>query len=257
MEHEGHSQASDSFGSGMSSAAERMRSAVSAVLAVYPPLAVEQRAGRYAALCEAAARALELDGGSVTLISREGDSALLASSDPRAESLAELQYATGDGPTAEVTRDGIPVLAGHLDHSRWPVFAPAAQELGVCAVFVVPLQLGAIGIGVACLHRDRPGRLSAPQLDAVEVWLGAILEAVLSDLDQAPSVVGWLSQVDGHETTVHQATGMVLVQLGVQADEALLRLRAHAYLTGRSLSDVATDVVERRLSFRADGEVGQ
>ena len=46
---------------------------------------------------------------------------------------------------------------------------------------------------------------------------------------------------------VHQATGMISVQLEVSAAEALVRLRAHAYAEGRTLRDVAADVVGRRL----------
>jgi len=51
---------------------------------------------------------------------------------------------------------------------------------------------------------------------------------------------------------VHQATGMVSVQLGSDLTVAFLRLRAHAYLTGRRLSQVAREVVERRLRFDPD-----
>jgi hypothetical protein len=51
---------------------------------------------------------------------------------------------------------------------------------------------------------------------------------------------------------VHQATGMVSVQLGSDLTVAFLRLRAHAYLTGRRLSQVAGDVVGCRLRFQPD-----
>jgi hypothetical protein len=48
---------------------------------------------------------------------------------------------------------------------------------------------------------------------------------------------------------------MVAVQLGVGVDEALLRLRAHAFITDRLVADVARDVVTRRLRFDPiDGE---
>ena len=40
---------------------------------------------------------------------------------------------------------------------------------------------------------------------------------------------------------------MISVQLEVSAAEALVRLRAHAYAEGRTLRDVAADVVGRRL----------
>jgi AmiR/NasT family two-component response regulator len=48
---------------------------------------------------------------------------------------------------------------------------------------------------------------------------------------------------------VHQATGMISVQLGVSLEEALARLRAHAFAASAALGDVAGDVVNRRLRF--------
>ena len=55
---------------------------------------------------------------------------------------------------------------------------------------------------------------------------------------------------------VHQATGMVIVQLGVSAAVALVRLRAYAYANDRRLRDVAGDVVARRLRFEPEEEFG-
>jgi len=48
---------------------------------------------------------------------------------------------------------------------------------------------------------------------------------------------------------VHYATGMVMVQLGVDPQHALARLRAYAFAEGRTVTEVARDVVARRLSF--------
>ena len=46
---------------------------------------------------------------------------------------------------------------------------------------------------------------------------------------------------------------MIAVQLGVGVDEALVRLRAHAFSHDRHLLDVAHDVIERRLRFDDNG----
>jgi hypothetical protein len=43
---------------------------------------------------------------------------------------------------------------------------------------------------------------------------------------------------------------MVAVQLGVQAEEGVDRLRAFAYACGRSLSEVSADIIARRLTLR-------
>jgi AmiR/NasT family two-component response regulator len=51
---------------------------------------------------------------------------------------------------------------------------------------------------------------------------------------------------------VHQATGMLKVQLGVTIEEAFLMLRAHAFAAGRPVAEVARDVVERSLRFSTE-----
>jgi AmiR/NasT family two-component response regulator len=51
---------------------------------------------------------------------------------------------------------------------------------------------------------------------------------------------------------VYHATGMIMVQLGVSAEEALLRLRARAFAQGRSAAEVARAVVDRSLDLRDD-----
>jgi len=59
----------------------------------------------------------------------------------------------------------------------------------------------------------------------------------------------WLDHSFGNRAEIHQATGMVLVQLRVSAAEALSRMCAHAFVEQRLLIDVARDVVSRRLRF--------
>src|SRR5437763_51787 len=59
------------------------------------------------------------------------------------------------------------------------------------------------------------------------------------------------------QSEVHQATGMITVQLGVTVAVALVRLRAYAYAHDRRLRDVAADVVARRLRFDPDAETGR
>jgi hypothetical protein len=48
---------------------------------------------------------------------------------------------------------------------------------------------------------------------------------------------------------VHNAAGMVAVQLGVSVGEALIHLRAYAFSHERLLHDVAQEVVDRTLRF--------
>ena len=48
---------------------------------------------------------------------------------------------------------------------------------------------------------------------------------------------------------VHQAAGMVSVQLDISVGDALVRLRAHAFATDRPLNEVGREVVARTLRF--------
>jgi len=50
---------------------------------------------------------------------------------------------------------------------------------------------------------------------------------------------------------VHQASGMVAAQLDVGVGQALVRMRAYAFGNSRGLTEVARDVVDRRLRFDA------
>jgi hypothetical protein len=48
---------------------------------------------------------------------------------------------------------------------------------------------------------------------------------------------------------VHQASGMVAAQLSVTLSEALIRLRGCAFANDRQVTEVAKDVVARRIRF--------
>ena len=54
---------------------------------------------------------------------------------------------------------------------------------------------------------------------------------------------------NGDDPAVHQATGMVSLQLGVDVVEARHRLRSYAAEVHRPLSDVAGDIVARRVQL--------
>jgi hypothetical protein len=63
---------------------------------------------------------------------------------------------------------------------------------------------------------------------------------------------GWRNPVISDRAEVHQATGMVLVQLDVTAEVALARMRACAFDEQRLLIDIARHVVAQKLRFTDD-----
>ena len=64
-----------------------------------------------------------------------------------------------------------------------------------------------------------------------------------------PGLAALLDMVGMDRIVVHQATGMIAVQLDETPADALARLRAMAFQSGRSIYDIAQDVVERRVRF--------
>jgi AmiR/NasT family two-component response regulator len=106
---------------------------------------------------------------------------------------------------------------------------------------------------VLVLYRRRSGVLSAEELALGLVLADVAGQVVLAVQAGAPvdRVHKLLAGEPAHWAEIHQATGMVSVQLGVSIDDAFVRLRAHAFADGRSLRHVSRDVITRRI--RLDG----
>ena len=211
-----------------------------------------------ARICQACLDGLDVDGAAISLLTASVSRETLWATDPVAELLEDLQFGLNEGACMEAANTGSPVFVPDLHHSvetaRWPVCAAAvAEQTGVGALFALPLQWGAVNLGVLDLYRLTPGNLTDPQRrDALSAADTAALMMLGQRTDPGDHDGTWLDHAFGHRTEVHQATGMVLAQLGISATDALARLRAHAFVHQRLLIDVAQDVVARRLVFTHD-----
>jgi hypothetical protein len=211
-------------------------------------------------VCAAAVARVGVDGAGVTVMISPTIRETMHSTDVVAASLEELQLTLGEGPCVDSFTEGGPVLAADLRApeylTRWPGFTPAALDNGARAVFALPLQIGAIRLGALDLYRAHPGRLSSRELaDALAFADTACMLLLDGAAGAQPDTAELAWQRDdptAHQAQVHQATGMILVQLGVSVEAAFARLRAHAYAEDRTLGDVARDVVERRLRLDTD-----
>ena len=203
-------------------------------------------------VCHLCVSALGVSGAGVSVATAAGNRAFVCASGERAARIEDLQHTLGEGPCVDALERGTAVLVPDLDApedlavERWPAFLPEAASLGVRALFALPLRVGAIIIGSMDLHRDRPGPLSRDQL--ASAWSAADAVATALLVSGAPAADPQLP-LPGYDMQVHQATGMVQVQLGVSTRDALLALRARAFAEDRPLSAVASDVVARRLRF--------
>lgn len=196
----------------------------------------------------ACARALGLGGMAISL-GRE----LVWFSDATSERLEDLQFVLGQGPGLFL-QDGsevreVPDL-GRVLARQWPQYAAEAEQLGIEALFVWPVNIGAVQVGTMTGYRRSAGPLSAQQ--SSEGWLVADTLAQ-HVLNQWPADngdgdgPGHAGAVDLHRAEVHQATGVLSERLGISLPEALDRLRAQAYSSSLSLTDTAHAVIRREL----------
>jgi hypothetical protein len=213
-------------------------------------------------LCDPFVSALPVTGASLSVLSGTSGQSTISSSSAVASRLDELQFDLGEGPCWEALSTHRPALTPDINASAneaWPVFAEALRSDRVAgdvsAIFAFPLVVGSLDLGAVDLYAETPGALTPQQVagatSLAEVAAWQVLRRVLDDQDMDAAEDETSARSSRRE--VHQATGMVLAQLNISAKDAALLLRAHAFASGRSVREVATDVVERRLDFSQKG----
>jgi hypothetical protein len=193
-----------------------------------------------------------MTGAGIMLMTGDAQQGSVCSSSPVSALIEELQYTLGEGPCIDAHQENRPVLEPDLADPatpRWIAFTSPAVAAGARAVFGFPLRVGGVRLGALNLYRDRPGPMCDDQYADALVLAGVAAQAVLAM--QAAASPGALSaQLEegaNFRFVVHQASGMVSVQLGVGVGEALARLRAYAFGNDLLLTEVAEAIVARKL----------
>lgn len=204
---------------------------------------------------------LGVNGAGISMVTKAGNRGVVCATDDISARIEDLQLTLGEGPCVDAVRTGSPVIVSDLSEpgdiaiERWPAFMEGASSMGVRAVFAFPLRIGAISVGAMDLYRDLPGELADKDVTGALLASDAAAIALLHlDSGEGDTFADDVDSRSTYQLQVHQATGMVQVQLGVPTEEAFLMLRARAFATGRSLADIATDVVARRLRFSLEDQ---
>jgi hypothetical protein len=226
--------------------------------------AVDGRRGVEAAdrLCEACVVLLDIDAAAISLVFDGASSGTLGSSGPHARTYDELQFTLGEGPCLESVTRRIPILVVDLadpGEVRWPAYGPAMLAHQIRGIYALPVVVAGEYVGALDLFRTQPGHLGGEDVAgaaaAAELAGVPLLDLLDGDLQAAvadPNSNAWAELNALSRAEVSQATGMLVAQLEVDPAEALVRLRAHAYTTGNSATDVARDILERRLKLEGD-----
>ena len=209
-------------------------------------------------LCEACVDLLFVDAAAISLVFDGVSTGTLGASSRLARQYDELQFTAGEGPCLESVSTRAPVLsvdlAADVQAGRWPAYGPALLAHDIAGVFALPVLVAGEFVGALDLFRhhstaltgdDFAGALVAAELAEMPLLdlLGENLHAAATD----PASSAWAELNSITRDEVSQATGMLVAQLDIDPAEALARIRAHAFATSRSTTDVAHDIIARRL----------
>jgi hypothetical protein len=135
------------------------------------------------------------------------------------------------------------------DGGPFPMFSDmAVRAAGQVTIHALPMRSGRQAVGVLTVYTEADAPLQRA-IDDAQFLADAVGAALLEDPTTHAAGDAWLDRA-----RVHQATGMIVAQLGIGVDDALALLRAHAFAQETTMDDIATAVVDRRLVFGRSDE---
>lgn len=212
---------------------------------------LERSGDRLASLSGFFVELFPVTGAAVSTVGDVLGSETISATDDVAAHLDELQFDLGDGPCWEAVRTLAAVIEPDFRTrgvERWPAFAAAVEKDAVASMFAFPLSVGELKMGAVDLYASEPVTLSrqarAQAATMAEVIGRHVLRAALSDFAERDAQAGVYSR-----RTIHQATGIVLAQLDITPDDAVLMIQARAFSTGQRMMEVAQAIVDGTLRF--------
>ncbi|WP_019181185.1 GAF and ANTAR domain-containing protein [Microbacterium yannicii] len=197
-------------------------------------------------------RVLPITGAAVSTVGRVLGSETVSATDDVAAHLDELQFDLGEGPCWDVVGGAAFVAEPDFRTNgarRWPSLVAATDRDDVTSMFALPLAVGDLRFGAVDLYSRRRMLLDDRHIQQATAMAEVIGRHVLRDALTNIDIDGDSQVKPYSRRVVHQATGVVLAQLDLTPDDALLVIQAHAFASGHSMMQVAKDVVEGRLRF--------
>ena len=192
-------------------------------------------------LCRSAMEILGASGASMTFSSGQPGRTVMAASDVLAERFEALQDVLGEGPGLHAQTAGRMVtMALGAPSQESAMFAEMAGQFSSGhTLYAIPMRSFGSAFGVLMLYCV-PGRWLARSSEDAQVVADAVGAAYLRDPQIADLSAAWVPR-----SRIHQATGMVVAHLRVAPEDALALLRGHAFSSGLTLDQVATQVIDR------------
>lgn len=199
-------------------------------------------------LAERCVELLDVSAAGIMLVDPDGTLRHTACSSEQMRLVELLELQLEEGPCFDAFRSRAVVVCESPEEAatRWPRFAPRAQESGFVAVSAVPMRLraemiGALNLfssGAACLNDDD---LGVAQAMADIATIGILQERVIRDRN---AVAGQLELALESRIVIEQAKGIVAEHLKIDVDGAFDLVRRFTRSHNRLLSETARQIVE-------------
>jgi GAF domain-containing protein len=196
---------------------------------------------------------LDTTATGILLADATGQLRLVAASSDQARLLELFQIQNAEGPCLEAFASGHPVMDNDLHNAveRWPQFSLRAVEAGYGSVYAIPLRLRGEIIGALNLFRADSGELSDTDIDLAQALADLASIAILQA--QAATDANQRSQQLQHaldsRVVIEQAKGMLAEFAHIDMTTAFESIRAHSRKTNTKLTELATDIVSRKLDL--------
>lgn len=207
-------------------------------------------------LCEASRRLLGADGVALTMVSPSG-AFVVAATDELSRQLEDLQQVVGQGPSREAHLHRATQMADFAvsDDERWRLMFQHGLHLKFHGkLVVVPLRPDDAIVGLLSAHGPADTFTVHPGMSA---FIGTAIGAALLGQPEAEFSSPAFTHAWSSRAQIHQATGMIMAQVGIPAQDALALMRGHAFVDGTELLDVAKRIVDRQITFRDHLDEGE
>ncbi|MDQ6784016.1 MAG: GAF and ANTAR domain-containing protein [Actinomycetota bacterium] len=198
---------------------------------------------------------LDVSAAGLMLVAAGGDLRRMASSSDAMRILEVFEEESDEGPCPDCYRRGEPVINIDLAqvNGRWPRFAPKALEAGFRSVHALPLHVRGRTIGALNLFRTDEGQMGDADVVVAQALADVATISIVTQraVAEAHGLNEQLQHALNSRIVIEQAKGIVGQSLGVDMEQAFLRLRAHARSSNLKLGDVAMSVIDNTLPARS------
>jgi GAF domain-containing protein len=201
-------------------------------------------------LSEDSVEILRAQAAGVMLADPGGGLRLIASSDERMRLLELFELQGAQGPCLDAFSSGRAIQASAADsRARWPVFAPRAFGAGFQMMCAVPLRVRTQVIGALNLFRDSDEPFNGTEMEIAQAMaemaaIGLIQERALRERNL---LAEQLQAALNSRVVIEQAKGMLAEYLTITMGDAFKLLRNYARDHNRKLSEIASDIVDRKI----------